>query len=80
MMGNKAIYGKIHGAVISIHTNLSVIWVLIASRLVLKTGSCVNGMSLTNRIHGLCSHVYAILSYVEAYEPQYFLAKLPLLL
>ena len=64
----------------SIYSKLSEISVLVVSRLVLKADSCVYDTLLTNRVHELCSHVYAIFSYVEAYEPQYFLAKLPLLL
>ena len=76
MTSNKVIYGKAHGAVTSIHTNLSVIWVLIASRFVRKAGSCTNGMPLTNRVHQPCNHVLAIFSSVEEHEPQYLLAKL----
>jgi len=64
-MGNKVIYVKSNGAVASIYINLSEIWVLVASRPVLKAVSCVHDLSLTNWIHEPCSHVFASFSSVE---------------
>ena len=42
----------------------------------LKAGSCIYGMPLTNLVHEPCSHVLVIFSSVEAHEPQWLLAKL----
>ena len=46
------------------------------SKLMLKAGSCIYGMPLTNLVHEPCSHVLVIFSSVEAHEPQWLLANL----